>query len=148
MPRNQLLYNYDLAIQQPFVVLVEGPTDVWRAGPASVAPFGKSLSNFQRHLLTEGWGRGAVTIMLDGDAQEDAQRIYSELSRCVARCVLAKLPEGTDPGGLEHGEIWTIIARAAREQGVDLAALQTKTPTHPDTAAGAAVGPGLVVEQK
>ncbi len=32
MPKSQLLYNFDSTMTKPFVVLVEGITDVWRIG--------------------------------------------------------------------------------------------------------------------
>jgi hypothetical protein len=45
--KSRLLYNEDLARQQPLVLVCEGVTDVCRVGPAEVALFGKSASRQQ-----------------------------------------------------------------------------------------------------
>jgi hypothetical protein len=42
--KGQLLYNLDLARQQPLVVVCEGVTDVWSVGSAGVALFGKKVA--------------------------------------------------------------------------------------------------------
>jgi hypothetical protein len=120
---NEVLYNHDLARTYPYVVLCEGCADVWRVGPPAVALLGKTLSVYQRQLLALAWGAGAVVVLLDGDAPEEARRAYDALAGRVRQRVLVRLPPGTDPGGLDHGDLWRLIDEAARGQGVDLLAL-------------------------
>jgi hypothetical protein len=123
MKKTQLLYNYDIARKFPFGVLVEGPTDVWRVGPEAVALFGKHISVMQKQLIAETWGNRAVVVLLDGDAVDEARRIYAELEGLVRHRVLVELPDGTDPGSLAHEELEQLILMAALQQGVDLCGL-------------------------
>lgn len=98
MKRNQILYNFDNAKKHDFVVVMEGPTDVWSFGPEAVALFGKSLSTAQTQMLLGTWN--TIYICLDGDALIDAQGIYDQLGT-QARCKrLVKLPDRLDPGDL------------------------------------------------
>jgi hypothetical protein len=122
MKKTLVLYNYDVAKTYPFVVICEGCCDVWRVGPPAVALFGKTLSAVQEQLLTATWGAGAAVVLLDGDAAEEARRIYDRLSGRVRHRVLVGLPDGADPADLGHHGLWRLIDEAARQQGVDLLA--------------------------
>ncbi len=102
--KSRYLYNYDLARRHQFVVVCEGPTDVWRVGPEAVAMFGKSLSAEQASLLAAGcpsrpsWAPGivpawsAVVVLLDGDAHRKEERgtKQSSVDRVVEK--LATVP--------------------------------------------------------
>lgn len=134
MKKTQLLYNFDAARKCPFVIVCEGPTDVWRVGPASVALFGKTLSATQKTLLAANWGQGAVIVLLDGDAGKEARAIYDSLAGLVSHRVLVQLPDGADPGSLTTEEIAQLIAKAAKEQDVDLEALTHAKGTEGSTA--------------
>jgi hypothetical protein len=120
MKKREVLYNYDIAKAYPYVVICEGPTDVWRVGPAAVALLGKNLSTAQRHLIGTGWGGGAAVVLLDGDAQAEARRVHDALGGLVRDRVLVQLPEGKDPGDFAQEDLWRLIYEAARQQGVDL----------------------------
>ena len=120
MKKSELLYNYDTARQYPFVLLCEGVTDVWKAGPASVAMFGKTLSAMQKALIGTAWANGTAVVLLDGDASTEAQEIYRELEGVVRQRVLVSLPEGSDPGGLPAQVLAEQVANAARKQGIVL----------------------------
>jgi hypothetical protein len=122
MKKTLVLYNYDVAKAYPFVVLCEGCCDVWRVGPAAVGLFGKTMSATQEQLLTTTWGAGAAVVLLDGDAADEARRIYERLSGRVRHRVLVGLPDGKDPGGLDRDGLWRLIDTTARQQGVDLLA--------------------------
>lgn len=137
--KTQYLYNLDRARQYPFVVICEGVTDVWRVGPTSVALFGKTLSTTQRLLLGTYWGQGAAVVLLDSDAQDNAQGVYDSLRDVVARRVLVRLPEGKDPGDLDRGQLDQLILEAGREQGVDLAAMLKREPATPQDGVEASV---------
>jgi hypothetical protein len=98
LKRNQLLYNFDNARKHPYVVVMEGPTDVWSFGSEAVALFGKSASSTQLDLIARHWQQ--VYICLDGDALNDAQGIYDALGSRVKEKVLVTLPPKLDPGAL------------------------------------------------
>ncbi|MBL8795238.1 MAG: hypothetical protein JNM56_15135 [Planctomycetia bacterium] len=123
LPRGELLYNFDQARRSPYVVVCEGPSDVWRVGPCSVALLGKHASLAQRALLAKHWGQGAVVILLDNDAIDEAQELYDQLRDTVPRRVLVHLPGGKDPGDLTREQLDQIIQGAARNQCVDLLSL-------------------------
>lgn len=78
-PVGSLLYNYDIARRQPFVVLTEGVTDVWRVGAPAVCLFGKALSGGQKTLLLNTWRSKPILIMLDRDAMRENEKVFKEL---------------------------------------------------------------------
>jgi DNA primase len=120
MRKNEILYNYDEARKYSFVVICEGPTDVWRVGPPAVALLGKTMSTAQRHLIAAGWGKGAAVVLLDGDARADARRIHDALGDLVRDRVLVELPEDKDPGDFAAEDLWRLIYETARQKGVTL----------------------------
>jgi hypothetical protein len=120
MPKRLMLYGYDEAAKHGFAVVCEGVTDVWRIGPPAVALLGKTPSVSQKRLLVT-WRRGALVVLLDGDAADESQHVYHEACTSFAKGVVqVTLPPDLDPGDLERNVIWDLIHRAAREQGVDL----------------------------
>jgi hypothetical protein len=133
LPRNRLLYNHDLARRQPLAVVCEGPSDVWRVGPAGVALLGKTASVEQLRLLAAGWPGHPVVILLDGDAAADADRLDRQLRPLHRGALLAvRLPRCDDPGGLGREELWGHIRDQASARGValpgDLGAEPTASP--------------------
>ena len=58
------------------------------AGPSSVALFGKSMSMWQKALIGSAWKDGTAVVLLDGDADAEAQRIHAELEGMVRHRVL------------------------------------------------------------
>ena len=66
-PKNRILYNYDMAKQYPFGVVVEGVTDVWNVGPMGVATLGSSISTKQLQLAQMAWGDHGLIAMYDPD---------------------------------------------------------------------------------
>lgn len=112
MPRRDLLYNFDQARAQPYVVICEGPTDVWRIGPSGVALFGKSASMTQVHLLqTLIDRRTPILVMLDGDAAEAAKELTRLLAETRPHGVLrVELLPDQDPGGLDTDIVDGLVA--------------------------------------
>lgn len=123
MKKSHVLYNFDHAKASPYVIVCEGSTDVWRAGPSSVALLGKTLSATQKNLLVASWGDGAVVILLDGDAHAEAQEIYDSLAGQVRQRVLVLLPKDKDPSDLSSQELSRLILAEAKRQKVDLRSL-------------------------
>jgi hypothetical protein len=121
--KGQLLYNYDRAMAQPFVVVVEGVTDVWRLGPPAVALFGKSASPEQARLLAAGWHGKPVVILLDPDAADEAEKVRRQVTALHPEQVfVVTLPEGLDPGSCPRDELWEFLRAEARRQGANLPA--------------------------
>lgn len=120
MSRSRMLYNFDCASQSPYVVLTEGPMDVWAVGRPAVATFGKCISPEQKRLIASTWHHGCVIVLLDPDAKDKTFEITREL-RDVVRKVVPVLYEDThDPGSLPRWKIWNFIQQSLTRVGVDL----------------------------
>jgi hypothetical protein len=126
MPRRLILYNYDNAIKYPFVVLCEGPADVWNVGPYAVATFGKNPAITQIKLLCENWTNGAIVIMLDGDAWADTEKLVRMLQTAEYKGAIipVRLPEDKDPGDLDISINYEYIISTANKMNIDLFNLQ------------------------
>ncbi len=101
------------------VVVVEGPTDVWRLGHDAVAILGKTLSPHQRQLLLEIAEGRPIVIALDPDAAAEARRAREQLLLDrqqigdSAPVVLLSLPDGReDVGDCTRDEAWSAVDRA------------------------------------
>lgn len=119
--KSRLVYNHDLARKQPFVVICEGPTDVWRVGPAGVALLGKQASPEQLRLIAAGWSGKPVVALLDADAAAESDLLVAQLRRVSSGGVVQiRLPQGQDPGDMNRQELWALIREQAARQQVDL----------------------------
>jgi hypothetical protein len=118
MRKSRALYNLDAEalLDRRLVVLMEGPTDVWRYGPQAVAAFGKSVSLPQIELLTRF---DTVVILLDGDAQKESERIFDRLKERVRRTVRVVLRPGVDPGSMSRDKLRDAVANALEVKGDD-----------------------------
>lgn len=114
MKKSQLLYGLAEARSTTGpVVIVEGPTDVWRLGPGAVALFGKDMSLPQQALLDQHLPGRHVVVMLDRDAQDKAQDLQRTLLNRGRVTVLAGLPEGRDDvGDCTTDEAWQRVEMA------------------------------------
>ncbi len=121
MHKRLMLYNYDVAKDWPFLVVVESANSVWRVGPPTVAILGKTLSGRQQVLL-RGAGEGKPLILiLDPDAREEMEGILSELVRVGKNPIVPiYLPAGYDPANYEHDAGVRMIQAAARQAGFTL----------------------------
>lgn len=122
MPKRLMFYNHDLAARCPWVVMVEGVTDVWSVGPMAFSLLGSSLSFGQRRLLGFPPFRDKpLVIMLDADARDENQAITDDLRRNhPGEVVMVDVPAGLDPGALQPAVNQTLIHQAAAAQGVTL----------------------------
>lgn len=100
--KSQVLYNFDIAKNYPFVVVTEGVSDVWRFGPEAVAVFGHDISPQQRHLLLNNWKK--IILLFDGDIKD---KIYAIIDKIIPRFVATDvevipllLPDDKDPADL------------------------------------------------
>jgi len=101
VPHKSLLYGEDLA--GIAVVVVEGPTDVWRIGPGAVATFGTSYSSAQVLRLSHYPVR---YIWFDNEpiAQRQAARLASSLSVFAGETHIVR-SDAPDPGVADENEI-------------------------------------------
>jgi DNA primase len=116
MPKTSMLYGYDQAVGEPFCIVVEGVTDVWRVGVGAIATFGKTLSFSQAELIYQNWKK--VVIAYDSDAHEYVERAKMMLESKMD-VVPMLLPSG-DPASIPNEEFWTAVLAAADECRIDL----------------------------
>ena len=111
LKKGRLFYNWDNSCDLPFIVLMEGVTDVWRFGNGAVALLGKDFSRRRLELLCENPNR-LVVICLDADDPDAAEKAM-EIERQIVAAGLptkrVRLPEGKDPASLETGELYQVI---------------------------------------
>jgi DNA primase len=114
MKKSQLLYGLPEAVGfQDAVVVVEGPTDVWRLGAGAVAIFGKDMSLHQQELLDRFLPNRPVVVFLDRDAQDKAVELQRTLLNRGRVAVLAGLPDGRDDvGDCTSEEAWRQVGLA------------------------------------
>lgn len=113
MQKSQMLYNYDTALKQPAVVVVEGVPSVWRIGAAAVCIFGKTLSAWQCNTLATMWAGKPVFYMLDADAAKEIEIGVTHLCQHGANVIPVILPDERDPADYSSEELRTILAEAA-----------------------------------
>jgi hypothetical protein len=113
MKRNQVLYNYDVARQQPVVVVVEGVPSVWRLWPAGVCIFGKTLSTWQLNTIATTWIGKPVFFMLDNNAQQEMDAGVEKLVQHGANVVPVILPDERDPADYTRAQLFELLSAAA-----------------------------------
>ena len=121
MRKRTMLYNFDNARDKPFVVVVEGPTDVHAIGDTAVAVMGKHLSRYQISRLVDTWDLKPIILIFDPDAREEMRASLNDLANIGRNPVVeVELPDGFDPGDYDQATIHNIIHARARERGVIL----------------------------
>ena len=109
-----ILYNFDVARDQDYVILTEGVADVWRVGQTAVCLFGKSLSEGQKALVANNWRDKPVLVMLDHDAQSEARNILNNVKRIHGGMAAnVEVPEEyKDPGNTPESVLKCLIEEA------------------------------------
>lgn len=120
MKKRALLYNYDNAKKYPFVVVVEGATDVHTVGDTAVAILGKTLSTYQSTLMLNTWQNKPIILIFDPDAREEMTNTVTELRANGAIVVEVVLPGEHDCGDYDRRALWNIIYAQTRAAGVIL----------------------------
>jgi hypothetical protein len=115
----QAVYNVDRVADAPFVVVMEGVTDVWTYGlPGGVAAFGKKLSWAQAAVLAAEAGDRPIVYMPDRNdptAWDAAAASAALVQRqgFTGPVGVAVLPDGADPGGLPPAVVRGLAMDAA-----------------------------------
>ena len=123
--KSKCVYNIEEAKKcgTTFAVLMEGVTDVWRAGGPSIDIFGKSISQQQVTMIAQNWE--TVAVALDPDAAEDhkqadassVRRTIRSLSRMVKNVFMVHLPDGRDPSECDYNTFWNCVEADAIASG-------------------------------
>lgn len=120
MQKSRVLYNYDVAVDMPAVVVVEGVPAVWRLGRAAVCLFGKTMSVWQCNTISTAWSGKPVFLMLDNDAQQEIDSGVTELYRHGVNVVPVLLPDSRDPADYSRPELKQILKSAADAVSVEV----------------------------
>lgn len=112
MSKSSLLYNFDTAFAQTEeLIITEGIFDCFKAGPTSVAIFGKSASDAQLRLINLNAFK-RVYVFLDPEAHKEIKALARKLAENF-RTFTVTAPEGEDPGSLSYTEIRRLISDEA-----------------------------------
>jgi hypothetical protein len=124
-PKSQTLYNFDLAKDGEVIGVVEGVTDVWRAGTWAMGLLGKTMSETQLRLLCAAAERRKAWIVLIGDAasaRDDAETAwrknhYALLGRYrYPERVRLRQCAGGDPGDRTAEELMQLATEAVHAE--------------------------------
>ena len=102
------LYSLD-KVKGDSVVVVEGPTDVWRLGEGTVATFGVEVSAVQKKLLKDF---KHISILFDPEAGEEAEKLADDLA-LFSDVEIVTIKED-DPGELTDRKAKRIMQRLLR----------------------------------
>lgn len=102
IPVKKTLYNVDNAVDT--VIVVEGPTDVWRIGNGAVAIMGTKYCQSQVAKLMQFRN---VFIYLDPEpqAQAIAEQLAADLSTVVNYVEVINIPDVEDPAKLDDNDV-------------------------------------------
>jgi len=100
-PIKTLLYGWDYV--RGAVIVVEGPSDVWRIGPGAVAMFGMIPTMQQIHKLASV-PRRVVCLDRGTKAQQAASSLARQLQAFPGETIVAEL-ESDDPGSATNEEV-------------------------------------------
>lgn len=109
MHKRDVLYNYDTARNQDYIVLTEGVMDAWRVGASGVCSFGKSLSVAQAKLLAKA--NKPVIVMYDNDLTDrENATVLNRLLAVGLKPIRIEIPEGyKDPDSMPYYLIHDLI---------------------------------------
>jgi hypothetical protein len=119
MRKSSLLYNYDVAQSQPYVIVVEGVPSVWRLGKAAVCLFGKTMSYQQQKLIARTWAGKPVFLLLDHDAKSELDKATTTLSNMSVNVVPVAMPDERDPADYSPADINDLLLERASAAGVE-----------------------------
>jgi hypothetical protein len=124
----QIVYNFDRAILQPYVVVVNNVMDVWTIGDSAVATLGDRVHSLQHGLLAENW-RDKPVVLLCHSAREAYLNEQTESLRRAGhfgRVGAIQLPPGCNAATYGTEAIHEIINRE-----VEASIAQSMTATRP-----------------
>ncbi len=122
LPRRLLLYNIDRAAGKPFVVVMEGITDVWRLPDYGVGLLGKTMSLEQLALLQLSFPhQQPIVLCLDPETHDNcAMKIHELVNIGCNPVARVRLPDNCDPADLDSDVLLNTILTQAAAAGVTL----------------------------
>lgn len=107
------LYGLDKVKGDDWVLVVEGPTDVWRMGTGTVATLGITWTKEQVLLLSRF---KMVSILYDPEphAQEQAMKLAVELNWLGVDTEIIQQQKGDDPGDMTNEDVKDLKRRLVR----------------------------------
>lgn len=119
--KSRIVYNLAVARHAPALVVTEGVMDAARVGACGVSLFGKTASSTQIGLLRRYCAGKDVVVMLDNDAQKDADQLVADLrvssvfaNNAFKRVVNVVLPTG-DPATYTREALHARIVQALEQ---------------------------------
>lgn len=121
MRKSMLLYNLDNAINQPVLVVCEGPADVWSVGPSGVAIFGSDCSYNQLATIGKHFNGKPIAVALDADASDKADQLVVKIQQAVPRSSVIKIDMvgDEDPGSIKQ-ELWRRLQNKLIELKIEM----------------------------
>jgi len=122
-PRRHILYNFDNAKKYKSIVVVEGPTDVWRVGPQAVCTLGATITSQQQALIEKSFKHFSGVLLYDPDLDDKVSvktdSAVSALSESLKYgfCKI-NLPDDRDPASLPRDLLRTHVSNSTKQQGV------------------------------
>lgn len=119
-PKSLAVYGLGTAVTSPFIVLMEGVTDVWRYGPGGVSCLGRDASPRQIELLAKALNGRPFVIVPDMDDPLSLPE-FKETATKVLKAghtgpvCLAVLPPDTDPADLARHELHRLVDEAVAD---------------------------------
>lgn len=110
MKSSKLLFNYDVASQQPMVILCEGVFDAMAVGLHAMATFGTNLSSGHVSLIKQSEIK-QVVMAWDRDAIDKAYEAAQYLSSEGVEAYVIELPDVRDPDELPPGMFESLAMR-------------------------------------
>lgn len=99
---HSLLYGQDYV--RNTIIVVEGPTDVWRIGPGAVALMGTGVAASKFQKISQ-YPRRIICLDSDGPGQRVAKSLISQLSVFPGETINGTLVTGKDPASAHQDEI-------------------------------------------
>lgn len=124
--KSRALYNYDVAANENFVVVVEGCPSVWRIGRQGVALLGNTLSFWQQNTIATTWAGKPVFVVLDFGAERELENITMQLCQHNVQLIPMIMPDERDPADYSRADLRNLLSEAAASVGVavDLTSLR------------------------
>lgn len=116
MKTGDLLYNYDNAMGNDVIVVVEGITDVWayhEIGVKAVATYGAHIKKEQKRMLL----RTGADLVFSFDGDEAGRKTMEQAKKefqYTSNIWFVDIPEGKDPESISREELMELYVKRRR----------------------------------
>ena len=110
--KGDLIYNVEVALSQPVVILTEGVPDALTLYPYGVAAFGKQITDFQKGILVQKLKpEQKLLVMLDMDASYLLIQTAQEIAKYHKNTYMVFNPTRKDANSLGRSKAFEVIKR-------------------------------------